>query len=130
MVPRAVRRFRARVDAVVPVPVHPRTMRQRGYNQVEFLAHPVARALRVPMERRLLGRQGWAPPQVGAPRIARTQQLRTAFVAKPGPWPARVLLLDDVRTTGATMDAVRDAIAKVANVEVSHLVLAVTLAGP
>jgi len=128
MVPRALRLYRGRVDAVVPIPLHRKRLRTRGYNQAELLARPVARMLRVPVRRGLLERVKAGRPQVGVGRSERALALRGAFAATESGWPPRVLILDDVRTTGATLDAATAAIKAAQPVTLHRLTLAVTVA--
>lgn len=90
------------VDAVVPVPLHPRKLRARGWNPAALLARPVAGALGVPLQTRWLQRVRETAVQAGLSRDARLANVRGAFQARPAP-PSRVLLIDDVRTTGATL---------------------------
>lgn len=92
------------VEAVVPVPLHPGRQRRRGYNQSQVAAAAVARALDLPIERSLLWRVRATPPQAGLSAEERATNLRGAFVAAGWP-PARLLLVDDVTTTGATFEA-------------------------
>ena len=95
-----------RIDLVIPVPLHWRRRIRRGYNQAERIAHPLARALglrAVPLLRRTRS----TPPQSLLGKAARVANLRRAFHV---PDPARLrgrhlLLVDDVATTGATLEA-------------------------
>jgi ComF family protein len=90
------------VDAVIPVPLHPRRLRQRGFNQAALLARPVAQVLAVPLVTGALRRRRDTVPQASLEPAARGRNVRGAFVVTEAP-PPRVLLLDDVRTTGATL---------------------------
>jgi ComF family protein len=90
------------VDAVVPVPLHPRKLRERGYNPAALLGRPVARALGIPQRTSWLTRARATRSQAGLSREARQSNVRAAFLAKRRA-PARLLLIDDVRTTGATL---------------------------
>lgn len=94
-----------RVDVVVPVPGEPRRLRQRGYNPPALLAAQVARRLRLPLHQALTRWPG--PPQ--ARLTQRDRWLHTGGVYRlrvgAGLAGARVLLLDDVITTGATLTA-------------------------
>ena len=92
------------VDAVVPVPLHPGRQRRRGYNQSQIAAAVVARELGLPLERSLLWRVRATPPQARLSAQERATNLRGAFVAA-GWAPPRLLLVDDVTTTGATFEA-------------------------
>jgi ComF family protein len=92
---------------VVPVPLHVSRLAERGFNQSTLIARPVARLLRVPMFPLGLMRVRDTSQQASLDRNARIANVGAAFRARPG---ARlkgrsVLLIDDVRTTGATIDA-------------------------
>ncbi len=91
-----------RPDALIAVPLHPNRARQRGFNQAEWLARRLAPRLGVPL--RLARRLGDTPSQRGLDRSERRRNLKEGFEV-PGPLPGRVALLDDVMTTGATLDA-------------------------
>jgi ComF family protein len=94
-----------KVDAVVPVPLHWRRRRARGYDQSALLCGPVAEALGVPALFRGLRRSRNTASQVDLTHPERQRNVAGAFA----PWrlhgAGRVLLLDDVRTTGATLEA-------------------------
>lgn len=93
------------VDAVVPVPLHRQRERERGFNQSEILASVVARSSRLPVLRKALIRIRSTLPQTGKPR-ERARNVRGAFaVGNPEMVKERILLLvDDVLTTGATVN--------------------------
>lgn len=95
----------AATDLVVPVPLHPARERTRGFNQSVLLAKPLARRLGLPCLPRVLRRQRPTRPQVDLTGSLRRQNVRGAFdVASPtAVWERRVLLVDDVLTTGATV---------------------------
>src|SRR5208282_478551 len=95
------------VDVVVPVPLHRQKRKDRGYNQVDLFAHPLARRLRLPYRPILLMRSRPRPEKHLLSQEERWEAVRGAFVMCPGGRVdnLRVLLLDDVMTTGATLDA-------------------------
>ncbi|MDB4976122.1 MAG: phosphoribosyltransferase domain protein [Myxococcaceae bacterium] len=101
-----------RVDCVAVVPLHARKLRQRGYNQSALLARPVARLLGVRFTPSLLRRARDTPAQVGLGRHARQSQLAGAFIVTRKLAGASVLVVDDVRTTGATLDEARRALSE------------------
>ncbi|TQV62537.1 MAG: ComF family protein [Halothiobacillaceae bacterium] len=89
-------------DALIPVPIHPRRLRERGYNQSMELARPLARRLGIPLLPHALQRVRATTPQMRLPEAARAANVRGAF-AVHGDLPAHVALIDDVLTTGATV---------------------------
>lgn len=113
------------VDCVTAVPMWPARLRARGFNQSALLAQGVARALRVPYRPKVLRRIRETAPQVGADRELRTQQLTGAFAAAQVQGQ-RVLVVDDVRTTGATLREARRALEAAGASAVCTLVVAET----
>ncbi|HKY32977.1 MAG TPA: ComF family protein [Candidatus Polarisedimenticolia bacterium] len=96
----------ARPDAVVAVPLHWARRWRRGYNQSELLARGVARLLRAGRPLPALKRARRTAPQPGRSRRERVRNVRGAFEASAGGGRlegARVLLVDDIVTTGATL---------------------------
>lgn len=93
-------------DIVVAVPLHPRRLRQRGFNQSMLLADGVSRVWGVPLERRALCRIRWTEPQADLTAEERHANVRGAFDCRLPDRVAgrRVLLVDDVLTTGSTVD--------------------------
>jgi ComF family protein len=100
----AVGRERERLP-LVPVPVHPGRLRERGYNQARLLADELGRCSGLPVLE-LLQRDRFTARQHGLDRAARLRNLAGAFVVMrlPRPPPA-VLLIDDILTTSATLEA-------------------------
>lgn len=92
-------------DLLLPVPLHPRRLAQRGYNQAELLARWLGAILQVPCGTQVLARRRDTPPQVSLSRAARLENLRGAFVVRDSLAGKSVALIDDVLTTGATARA-------------------------
>ncbi len=92
-------------DCLVPVPVHPHRLRKRGYNQAALLAQAMSRSLGIPVNENLLIRSADTTAQKKLSREERALNLRSAFQPGPETPPPCVLLVDDIYTTGATVDA-------------------------
>ncbi|WP_026623831.1 ComF family protein [Ectothiorhodospira haloalkaliphila] len=93
-----------RPDCVIPVPLHPHRIRERGFNQAVELARPLCRALDCPLEAFAVHRVRATPPQQTLSAKHRQRNLRGAFHVAEGFAPAHVALVDDVMTTGSTLD--------------------------
>jgi ComF family protein len=99
-------------DLIVPVPLHRKRLRQRGYNQSQLLGEVLEKRWRVPLEIGNLRRVRWTEPQTSLDATDRVMNVRGAFAVKD---PRRlkgkrVLLVDDVLTTGSTMRACVEAL--------------------
>jgi ComF family protein len=93
-----------RFDLIVPMPLHWKKRWSRGYNQSELLAKEISRRWGVPVER-IVRRVKDTAPQAGLSNSKRRLNVRGAFAAKRNLKGLRVLLIDDVLTTGATAGA-------------------------
>jgi predicted amidophosphoribosyltransferase len=115
-----------RQDAVlVPVPGHPASVRRRGFDQAALLARELARRTGLPLAP-VLRRRGPAVAQVGAGRATRLAPGRLVVVAA-APAPRVALLVDDVHTTGATLDACARALLEAGGSRVGAVTWARTL---
>jgi len=94
-------------DAILmPVPLSRQRLRERGFNQALEIARPVARALRLPLDTSSLVRVRETTPQTLLPWRARKSNVRHAFECCRDFSGQSVIVVDDVMTTGATLDAV------------------------
>ena len=96
-------------DCVAPVPLHPRRQRQRGFNQALLLARAVSLRTGIPV-RELLERRRYRKPQSRTPAEERRLNVSNAFFCRQEAKGLRVLLVDDVRTSGSTAHACARAI--------------------
>jgi ComF family protein len=115
-----------KVDLIVPVPLAKSRERQRGYNQGRLLATEVARHLDCPVDCDVLIRHRDTPAQTSLPRARRLDNVRGAFRALRKLSGTRILLIDDVTTTGATIEAAARALRRRGAVWVGALALART----
>ncbi len=94
-------------DLIVPVPLHPLKLREREFNQASRLAAPLAAALKIPLNTKLLRRVNPTATQTLLTRAERTANMRGAFAVRSCVQldGERVVLVDDVFTTGATTSA-------------------------
>jgi competence protein ComFC len=94
-------------DAVIPVPLHPLKFREREFNQAELLARPLARALDIPVETKILQRVSTTLTQTKLSREQRAANMAGAFAVpeKIALGDKKFILVDDVLTTGATTNA-------------------------
>ena len=95
----------AAFERIVPVPLHRRRLRERGFNQSVILARKISKRFDIPLDFTSLRREVFTPPQVGLGREARPANVHGAFAVK---YPERIagrriLLVDDVYTTGSTL---------------------------
>lgn len=95
---------------LVPVPLHPKRLAERGYNQAAVLASAFAKQYRLAASPRLLARKRETARQVGKNREERLANARDAFLVRGNARQNRVILVDDVVTTGATVRACAQAL--------------------
>ncbi|MCW8908267.1 MAG: phosphoribosyltransferase family protein, partial [Sedimenticola sp.] len=91
-------------ERLLPVPLHPVRLRQRGYNQSLELARPLARRLGIALEQNSCHRVLDTRPQADLPRRQRLHNLQRAFRLSHPPEARHIALVDDVVTTGSTVN--------------------------
>lgn len=113
------------VDLIVPVPLSADHAWERGYNQSTLLARPLALRLRIPLRPRALRRTRITQAQVGLNAQERRENVNRAFLADPREVAGKsMLIVDDVTTTGATMQACAEALREAGARSVYGLTLA------
>jgi len=115
-----------KIDIIVPVPLHPQRQRKRGYNQSEWIAKGLAHTMRKQMVSSNLFRSAYTSTQTQKGRYERWQNVEKAFDLHHATQfnNQHILLIDDVVTTGATLEACAHTILKSANSRVSIATLA------
>lgn len=93
-----------RLDTIVPLPLHPQRLRERGFNQSLEIAKALGKCLHLPVDRSSLVRTRETPPQAGLDRKERRRNVRGAFACNATLSERHVLLVDDVLTSGASAD--------------------------
>lgn len=108
-----------RPDLLIPMPLHAQRLRERGFNQALEIARIVSKTLQLPMNASVGERVIFSPPQASLPLKQRVRNVRNAFACKQNLDGMRVAIVDDVMTTGATLNALAKALKKAgaANVE-------------
>ena len=114
-------------DCIIPMPLHPAKLRERGFNQSLLLAARIARKLDVSLLPNACQRVRDTPPQSALPWKERKKNVRGAFRCDADLTGKRVVLVDDVMTTGASLDALAEAVQKMGASEISAWVVARTL---
>ena len=114
-------------DCIVPMPLHPTKLRERGFNQSLLLAAKIARELDIELLPNACQRVRDTPPQSALPWKERKKNMRNAFCCDTDLTGRHVALIDDVLTTGASLNALAEAVQKRGASEISAWVVARTL---
>lgn len=123
--------FFKELDLIVPVPLHPRKQRLRGYNQSEMFAVGLSQGLRIPCAKDGLRRVVHAGSQTQKSREERAEKIKDYFeVKRPELLSGKhVLLADDVMTTGATLEVCAGCLLKLPGTKVSLATIAMAVKG-
>lgn len=113
-------------EMIIPMPLHPERIRERGFNQAVEIARPLAPGLGVPLLIDAAQRLRNTPAQAGLPHDARLKNIKGAFACDARVAGKRVALLDDVMTTGASLDELARAVLAAGAIEVEAWVVART----
>ena len=114
-------------DYVIAMPLHPAKLRRRGFNQAQLIAAPLAKSLDLPLLNRACHRLRDTPSQTSLPWKERSKNMRGAFACDMDLSGKHVALVDDVLTTGASMNALALTVKQRGAREISAWVIARSL---
>ncbi len=114
------------LDTIIPVPLHPKKLRERGYNQVTEFGNALAKSLQIPISNSILFRPVYSKTQSQKNRLGRTEGIDTIFDVSfdEKDHNKHFLLIDDVITTGATLEVCAKALLKIPGTKISIVCMA------
>jgi ComF family protein len=115
------------VDLIIPMPMHVQRLRERGFNQALELARNLAKHLPLPLDYKACQRIKLTPPQAGLPLKDRIKNIHGVFECNKLLNGLRIAIVDDVMTTGASMNALAKSLKKAGAARVECWVIARTL---
>lgn len=114
-------------DLIIPMPLHPAKLRRRGFNQALLVADRLASSLNIPLLRHTCHRLRDTPSQSALPWKERSRNVRGAFLCDANLTGKHIALVDDVLTTGASLNALAQAAQQCGATQISAWVIARTL---
>lgn len=116
------------IDYIIPVPLHKKRLRERGYNQVEGFGKALSNNLNIPYENSILHRKLYTKTQTKKDLLGRADVISTVFdvVYSEHHHNKHFLLIDDVLTTGSTLEACSRAMLKIPNAKISVVCMAMS----
>ncbi len=121
-----IEKIKERIDLVVPVPLSRERLRERGYNQAAEIARHIAKQRRVPLELTIMTRERNTQAQADLPWSDRARNVRGAFRCERSLDGAAIAVVDDVMTTGATLDELAATLKRAGAARVVNWVIART----
>jgi len=116
-------------DVIIPVPLHPKKLQIRGYNQSSYIAKGIAEVLNIPIAEHIIKRKINTATQTKKTRVERLQNINNAFELNKNTNLNynHILLVDDVLTTGATIEACANSLISKQNLKISVATLAMAI---
>ena len=117
------------IDFIIPVPLQKKRFRERGYNQITTFSKALSDVWQIPILKDVLYRKQYSKTQVRKNRSERGQEIANAFEIKnvPNLEGKHFLVLDDVLTTGATLESCCKELQKIKNIKISIICIAMTV---
>jgi ComF family protein len=118
--------FYKHVEVIIPVPLHPKKRRKRGYNQSEIIANGMSESMKIPMDLKTLIKISVSETQTRKSRFKRWENVKEVFEVKKFDHliNKHILLVDDVLTTGATIESCALQLLKIPGVKISVATIA------
>lgn len=114
------------IDVIIPVPLHPKKLRQRGFNQSDLIAAGISEATNIPLDTSTLSRLLYSETQTRKSRFERWQNVKEIFSSENENLKNKhILLVDDTVTTGATLESCTNSLLQTEGVRVSVGAIAV-----
>jgi ComF family protein len=115
------------IDLVIPMPMHPQRLQERGFNQALEIARCLAKNLKLELNYQACQRIKLTPPQAGLPLKDRIKNVRGVFECKQSLQGLNIAIVDDVMTTGASLNELAKTLKKAGAARVECWVIARTL---
>lgn len=114
------------VDYIIPVPLHRRKFRRRGFNQSEIIANGISQIMNIEVNNNILKREQYTKTQTNRKRYERWENVENVFNCKNKEMlkGKHIMLIDDVVTTGATLEAAANEILRINKVKLTIATLA------
>lgn len=119
----------AHIDVLIPMPMHVQRLQERGFNQALEIARSLSRHWQLPLDFQACRRVKLTPPQAGLPLKDRVKNVRSVFECGTAMHGLRVAIVDDVMTTGASLNELAKTLKKAGAAHVECWVIARTLPG-
>ncbi|MBA3696058.1 MAG: ComF family protein [Methylotenera sp.] len=115
------------IDLIIPMPMHAKRLQERGFNQAIEIAKLIAKFINLPLDYNACQRVKITPPQASLPLKERSKNIRGVFQCNKDVWSLNVAIVDDVMTTGASLDELAKTLKQAGAAHVECWVIARTL---